>query len=84
MAFLQVPLVKKPFLWYTKAIILEGKRASRLKDIERIIREVDSTMAMEGLPITTEDRNRIRFCLRDDSKFNKTIAELIEKHTVRP
>lgn len=55
-----------------------------MKDIERIIREVDSTMAMEGLPITTEDRNRIRFCLRDDSKFNKAIAELIEKHTVRP
>lgn len=29
-------------------------------DIEKIVREVDSSMAMEGMPLTREDKDRIR------------------------
>ena len=35
-----------------------------MSEIERIVREVDSSMAMEGLPLTAEDKDRIRSLLR--------------------
>ncbi len=53
-----------------------------LKNIEAIIKEVNGTMAMEGMPITEEDKSRIRMCLTDDAKFNATVAALISKHTL--
>jgi hypothetical protein len=55
-----------------------------MKDIEQIIREVNGTMSMEGMPITDEDKDRIRDCLRNKNKFDITIKELILKHTVQP
>ena len=55
-----------------------------MKDIEAIIREVNGTMAIEGMPITAEDKERIRVCLRDSKRFDSAIAELLEKHTVHP
>lgn len=51
-------------------------------DIESILREVDSSMAMEGMPLHTEDKNRIRKCLTDPSNLEKMIGNLVEKHTV--
>ena len=50
--------------------------------IERIIREVDSSMAMEGMPLSSEDRQRIRRCLDTPQALEKTLRELIQKHTV--
>lgn len=55
-----------------------------MKDIEKIIREVNGTMAIEGMPITDDDRQRIRECLRDKQKFDDTLHALILKHTVQP
>jgi len=53
-----------------------------VKDIEKIIREVNGTMAIEGMPITKADEDRIRNCLRDNDKYEKTLRELVKKHTV--
>ena len=53
-----------------------------MKDIEKIIREVNGTMAIEGMPITKADEDRIRNCLRDNDKYEKTLHELVKKHTV--
>ena len=53
-----------------------------MKDIEKIIREVNGTMAIEGMPITKADEDRIRNCLRDNDKYEKTLRELVKKHTV--
>ena len=50
--------------------------------VERIIREVDSSMAMEGMPLSSEDRQRIRRCLDTPQALEKTLRELIQKHTV--
>jgi hypothetical protein len=63
---------------------INKRGGSNMKDIEQIIREVNGTMSMEGMPITDEDKNRIRDCLRDKNKFDNTIKELILKHTVQP
>lgn len=48
---------------------------------EKIIEEVDSSMTMEGLPLTGEDRRRIQRCLEDPSKLKEALRGLIQKHT---
>ncbi|MEI3061269.1 MAG: hypothetical protein V8T29_11655 [Oscillospiraceae bacterium] len=53
-----------------------------MREIERIVREVDSSMAMEGLPLTVEDKDRIRRCLSEPSSLEQTIGSLLRKHTV--
>lgn len=53
-----------------------------MKDIEKIIEEVNGTMSMEGMPITADDRSRIRLCLRDKKLYNETLKNLIRKHSV--
>ena len=45
-----------------------------MSEIERIVREVDSSMAMEGLPLTAEDKDRIRRCLSEPSSLEQTIG----------
>lgn len=51
-------------------------------DIEKIVREVDSSMAMEGMPLTHEDKDRIRKCLSEPSAVEHMISSLLAKHTV--
>ena len=53
-----------------------------MREIERIVREVDSSMDMEGLPLTVEDKDRIRRCLSEPSSLEQTIGSLLRKHTV--
>ena len=53
-----------------------------MSEIERIVKQVDSSMAMEGMPLTHEDRSRIETCLNNPSVLNEMIAELLKKHTV--
>jgi hypothetical protein len=52
-----------------------------MKDVERVIEQVDSSMAMEGMPLTNIDKDRIRRCIGDNAKVDKEIAELIRKHS---
>ena len=51
-------------------------------EIEKVINEVDSSMAMEGMPLSNEDKDRIRICLANPSELNDIISNLIKKHTV--
>ena len=53
-----------------------------MSDVERIIREVDSSMKMEGMLLTNDDKDRIRECLSDPSSVELVIDRLLEKHTV--
>lgn len=50
-------------------------------DIEKIVREVDSSMAMEGMPLTNEDKDRIQKCLSEPSAVEHMISSLLAKHT---
>ena len=54
-----------------------------MKDIGQIIREVNGTMAIEGMPLKEEDKERIRICLSDEVSFEEMKRRIIEKHTVR-
>jgi hypothetical protein len=58
-----------------------NKDGEHMKDIEKLIGEVNGTMAMEGMPLTDDDKNRIRTCLRDEDLYRKTLKELITKHS---
>ncbi len=51
-------------------------------DMESIVREVDSSMAMEGMPLYSEDKNRIKKYLENPSSLEKLVGSLVEKHTV--
>ena len=53
-----------------------------MKDLEKLIDEVDGSMSMEGMQLTQTDKNRIRHCVGNDELVEKTIAELIKKHSV--
>ncbi len=61
---------------------MQQNERQHVKDIEKIVQEVDASMTLEGLPLTEEDKERIRVCLNNPSLFDKIIKELIEKHTV--
>ena len=51
-------------------------------EIEKVISEVDSSMSMEGMPLSNEDKDRIRICLANASELNAIISDSIKKHTV--
>lgn len=51
-------------------------------EIEKVISEVDSSMSMEGMPLSNEDKDRIRICLANPTELNDIISDLIKKHTV--
>ncbi len=53
-----------------------------MKDLEKLINEVNGSMSIEGMPLTKTDKDRIRRCAGNDELVEKTIAELVKKHTV--
>lgn len=52
-----------------------------MRDIEQIIKEVDSTMAMEGMPLSKEDKKRMKDIYHGHTTADETIRELIRKHS---
>lgn len=52
-----------------------------MKELEKLIDEVNATMSMEGMPLTEADKDRLRRCAGNHELVEKTIAELVKKHT---
>ncbi|MBP1927386.1 hypothetical protein J2Z76_003287 [Sedimentibacter acidaminivorans] len=61
----------------------EGIYYMNSKEIDKIINNVDGNLAIEGMPLTEQDRDRIRICLSGKVAFNDMIKHLVEKHTVK-
>ena len=51
-------------------------------DIENIIENIDFSMAMEDMPLTNEDKIRLRDCLDGKLDIDKILQEVIKKHTL--
>ena len=51
-------------------------------DIENIIENIDFSMAMEDMPLTNEDKTRLRDCLDGTLDIDKILQEVIKKHTL--
>lgn len=54
-----------------------------MSEIDRIINEVNGSMAIEGMALTNEDKERIRVSLSDSEKYKKILKELIAKHSAQ-
>ena len=51
-------------------------------DIENVVENINFSMTMEDMPLTNEDKNRLRDCLNGKLDIDKIIQEVIKKHTL--
>ncbi len=51
-----------------------------MSETDRIIANVGATMSMEGMPLTDEDKERLRLCLSGRKSFEATVDELITRY----
>jgi len=49
---------------------------------ENIIENIDFSMKMEDMPLTEEDKSRLRICLNGTKNINEVLQETIKKHTL--
>jgi len=52
------------------------------ENAEYIIENIDFSMRMEDMPLTEEDKSRLRICLSGDRDINEVLRETIKKHTL--
>lgn len=53
-----------------------------MKSIDKIIEQVDGSMRIEGMPLTKEDKERIRRCAGSEKLVEAEIRTLVKKHSV--
>ena len=51
-------------------------------NVENIIENIDFSMKMEDMPLTEEDKSRLRICLNGNKDINEVLEETIKKHTL--
>jgi len=51
-----------------------------MRDVEQKIREVNATMAMEGMPLTEDDKMRLRDILSGKVDAETVVSQLVAKH----
>jgi hypothetical protein len=49
-------------------------------EVENIIKNIDFSMKMEEMPLTEEDKVRLRNCINGKEDVNKVLQETIKKH----
>ena len=47
-----------------------------------IIENIDFSLKMEDMPLTSEDKNRLRDCLSGKEDISRILQETIKKHTL--
>lgn len=53
-----------------------------MRDIEKVIEQVNGSMAIEGMPLTDEDRERIRRCAGNHELVEREVQTLVKKYFV--
>ncbi len=51
-----------------------------MSETDRIIANVDATMSMEGMPLTDNDKERIRLCVDGKKSFETAVDELVRQY----
>ncbi|MPN63136.1 hypothetical protein SDC9_210890 [bioreactor metagenome] len=54
-----------------------------MRDIEQKIREVNGTMAMEGMPLTEADKENMRAVLRGDVSYQEMKKRILADYQPR-
>ncbi|MDR0916398.1 MAG: antitoxin VbhA family protein [Oscillospiraceae bacterium] len=70
----------KPLDGRTKAAKQQRNSSVLTRDVERLIGEVDGTMAIEGMPLTDEDKERLRLVLSGEVTADEMVQRLVAKH----
>ena len=59
-------------------ILLNYRSVMTMSDAERIVANVNASMAMEGVTLTEEEKNRIKDCIEGRKSFDEEIKKLVE------
>lgn len=51
------------------------------KQIEKTIHDIDFTMTMENMPLTEQDKQRLRDCLTGKADMQEVLKQTIAKHS---
>jgi len=51
-------------------------------DKENIVENIDLSMTMEDMPLTDEDKKRLRDCLNGVTDVDEILRDVIKKHTL--
>lgn len=54
-----------------------------MRDIEKIIKEVNGTMTIEGMPLTEKEKEDMRSVLRGDTTFRAMREKIIAEYKPR-
>jgi hypothetical protein len=52
-------------------------------DIEQKIREVNGTMAIEGMPLTDDDKSRLRSILNGEVSYDVAVQEILQRYAAK-
>lgn len=55
-----------------------------MRDVEKIIGEINGTMAIEGMPLTDEDRDMLRECITGKTTPDEMIKRLVKRYKAVP
>ena len=61
--------------------IIKGMQELDKEEMENRIARVNATMAMEGMPLTEEEKDVLRDIYLGKISYEEVISELIEKYT---
>jgi hypothetical protein len=53
-----------------------------VNDMENVVENIDFSMTMEDMPLTNDDKNRLRDCLNGTIDLDEILQEIIKKHTL--
>jgi hypothetical protein len=70
----------KPIDGRTKIAKQQCNPGTVTRDFECLIGEVNGTMAIEGMPLTDEDKERLRVVLRGEVTADEMVRQLVAKH----
>ncbi|MCL1939460.1 MAG: hypothetical protein FWG59_00480 [Betaproteobacteria bacterium] len=49
--------------------------------IEKTIHDINLSMSMENMPLTDQDKNRLRDCLTGKANIHEVLRQTIKRHT---
>lgn len=50
-------------------------------NLENIIKNIDYSMKMENIPLSEEDKSRLRNCIKENKDFYEILQEIVINHT---
>jgi hypothetical protein len=50
-------------------------------NVDKIIKKIEISMKMEKIPLTKEDKSRLKLCLKENKDINDILQEIIINHT---